>query len=55
MAAAQTGGRAATLFVSGVVSIGIVTALFLPGRQTVQGVKAFGTAGSGLLGTAIKG
>lgn len=55
MAVAQTSGRAATLFVSGLISIGIVTALFLPGRQTVQGIKAGGQAASGLLGTAIKG
>lgn len=55
MAASQTGGRAATLFFSGIITIGIATALFLPGRQTVQGVKAFGSAGSGLLGTAIRG
>lgn len=55
MAVAQTSGRAATLFVSGLVSVGIITALFLPGRTTVQGIKAAGTAGSGLLGTAIQG
>lgn len=55
MAVAQTSGRAATLFVSGLVSIGILTALFLPGRQTVAGIQAAGKAGSGLLGTAING
>ena len=48
-------GKTGTIFVSGLISIGIVTALFLPGRQTVAGAKAFGQAGSGLLGTAIKG
>lgn len=48
-------GRTGTIFVSGLVTIGVVTALFLPGRQTVAGVKAFGNAGSNLLGTAIKG
>lgn len=55
MAVAQTSGRAMTLFVSGLVSIGIISALFLPGRSTVAGIKAAGTAGSGLLGTAIRG
>ena len=55
MATANTTGKAATLFISGVVGIGMVTALFLPGRQTAQGVKAFGNAGSGLLSTAIRG
>lgn len=44
-----------TIFVAGVVTIGVITALFLPGRQTASGVKAIGQAGSGLLGTAIKG
>jgi hypothetical protein len=43
------------IFVTGVISIGIITALFLPGRQTVAGIKAGGAAASGLLGTAIKG
>lgn len=55
MAVQNTAGKAATLFISGVVGIGIVTALFLPGRQTVAGIKAGGKAASGLLGTAIKG
>lgn len=41
--------------VTGVITIGIITALFLPGRQTVSGIKAAGTAFSGVLGTAIKG
>lgn len=48
-------GKTATIFVGGIVTIGIITALFLPGRTTVQGIGAIGTAGSGLLGTAIKG
>jgi len=48
-------GKTATIFVSGLITIGVATALFMPGRQTVAGVKAFGTAGSGLLNTAIKG
>jgi hypothetical protein len=42
-------------FVTGVITIGVITALFLPGRQTVAGIKAGGQAASGLLGTAIKG
>lgn len=41
--------------VTGVITIGIITALFLPGRQTVSGIKAAGSAFSGVLGTAIKG
>jgi hypothetical protein len=41
--------------VQGVITIGIITALFLPGRQTVSGIKASGTAFSGVLRTAIKG
>lgn len=41
--------------VQGIITIGIITALFLPGRQTVSFVKASGTAFSGVLHTAIKG
>jgi hypothetical protein len=55
MAVQNTSGKALTLLVSGVVGIGILTALFLPGRQTVKGIQAAGSAGSGLLGTAIQG
>lgn len=55
MAVQNTSGKALTLFASGVVGIGIITALFLPGRQTIGGIKAAGQAGSGILGTAIKG
>lgn len=43
------------IFVTGAITIGVITALFLPGRQTVAGIKAGGQAASGLLGTAIKG
>lgn len=43
------------ILVTGVITIGIITALFLPGRQTVQGIKASGQAAQGLLNTAIKG
>lgn len=41
--------------VTGVIGIGVITALFLPGRQTVAGIKAGGQAFQGVLGTAIKG
>lgn len=47
--------RTATMFVGGVVTIGIITALVLPGRQTIGVFKAGGQATSGVLGTAIKG
>jgi hypothetical protein len=43
------------IFVSGVITIGVITALFLPGRKTVSGIKAIGSATSGVLSTAIKG
>lgn len=45
----------AKIFVQGVITIGIITALFLPGRQTVQGIRATGDAMSGVLRTAIRG
>ena len=48
-------GRTGQIFFAGLISIGVITALTLPGRQTVGVVKATGQAGSGLLGTAIKG
>jgi len=48
-------GDTIKIFVTGVITIGIITALFMPGRQTVAGIKAAGTASSGLLNTAIKG
>lgn len=43
------------IFVAGVITIGVITALFLPGRTTVQAIGAAGSASSGLLNTAIKG
>jgi hypothetical protein len=43
------------IFVAGVITIGVITALFLPGRQTVAGINAVGNASSGLLNTSIKG
>jgi hypothetical protein len=48
-------GDTLKLFVGGLVTIGIITALFMNGRTTVQAIGATGTAGSNLLGTAIKG
>lgn len=48
-------GNAIKIGVTGVITIGIITALFLPGRSTVAGIGAIGTASSGLLNTAIKG
>jgi hypothetical protein len=48
-------GKSLDIFIAGVVTIGIITALFLPGRTTATGIKAAGTAGQGLLGTAISG
>lgn len=48
-------GDAVRIFTQGLITIGIITALFLPGRQTVAGIKAGGDAGSKLLHTAIKG
>jgi hypothetical protein len=43
------------IFIAGVITIGVITALFLPGRSTVAGITAAGQASSGLLNTAIKG
>lgn len=45
----------AKVFVTGVVTIGIITALFMNGRQTANGIKAGFSGASTLLGTAIKG
>jgi hypothetical protein len=47
--------KSLTLLVGGVITIGIITALFLPGRETVPGIKAAGTATQGLLYTSITG
>ena len=41
-----------TVLVAGLVGIGMATALFAPGRQTVGGIKAAGVAGSGLFNAA---
>jgi len=40
------------ILAGGLVGIGMATALFAPGRQTVGGIKAAGTAGSGLFNAA---
>lgn len=48
-------GATVKIFVGGIITIGIITALFLNGRTTVAGIGALGTASSGLLNTAIKG
>jgi hypothetical protein len=45
----------AKAFVVGVVTIGLVTALMYPGRQTAQVLKAAGDASSKLLATAESG
>lgn len=44
-----------TILISGVVTIGIITALFYPGRQTVAGVKAGFSGANSLLKTSITG
>lgn len=48
-------GDTVKVFVAGLVTIGIITAAFLPGRTTVAGITAGGQAANGLLGTAING
>jgi hypothetical protein len=42
-------------FVAGVVTIGIITALTLNGRNTAHIISVTGQAGSGLIGRAIHG
>lgn len=41
--------------ISGVITIGIITALFYPGRTTAATLKAGGTALQGVLKTSISG
>lgn len=48
-------GKTASIFVAGIVTIGVITALTLPGRQSVALAKTGFTGAQGLLGTAIKG
>jgi hypothetical protein len=45
----------AKIFVTGVITIGIITALFMNGRTTATTVTAGFKGASDLLGTAIKG
>lgn len=40
--------KTAQILAAGLVAIGLATALFAPGRQTIGGIKAAGSAGSGL-------
>jgi hypothetical protein len=42
-------------FAAGLIAIGVITALVLPGRQTPQVIGAVQKLVSGSLGTAIKG
>jgi hypothetical protein len=48
-------GDIAKAFVVGVVSIGMATALFSPGRQTTDFAKTVFTGATGLLHTAESG
>jgi hypothetical protein len=48
-------GKTVQIFVAGIVTIGIITALTMKDRKTVELTKAGGQAGQGLLGTAITG
>lgn len=48
-------GDTAKTLVAGGVAIGMATAVLLPGRPTIGVIKSIGDAGSGYLGTAIKG
>lgn len=43
------------IIASGIVTIGIITAVVLPGRNTVGVIRAGGNAGQGLFSTAITG
>lgn len=47
--------KTATILASGLVTAGIATAIFLPGRQTANVITASGNAGSKLFGTVITG
>lgn len=48
-------GHSLQIGIAGLVAIGMITALVLPGRNTAQVIMAGGNAGSNLLGTAITG
>lgn len=43
------------VLIAGAVTIGVITALVLPGRNTARVITSTGNAGSNLLGTAITG
>ena len=45
----------AKVFIAGAVAIGMVTAVLLPGRQTVPVLGALTSFTTGTLNTAIKG
>jgi len=45
----------AKTFVAGVITIGIITALFMNGRNTAGVLKSGFSGANSLLGTAIKG
>lgn len=47
--------KAVQTFVAGIVAIGMVTALTLPGRQTPRVIDAVRKLMTGSLGTAISG
>ena len=44
--------KTAQILAAGIVVAMVGTALFLPGRQTVSGIQAAGTAGSSLISSA---
>jgi len=48
-------GNVLEMFVGGVITIGIITALVQSGRNTVGVIRSAGNAGQGLLSTAITG
>lgn len=45
-------GKSTQILAAGIVAAMVATALFLPGRTTVGGIQAAGTAGSGLIKSA---
>jgi len=47
--------KVAEMLIGGAVTIGIITALVLPGRSTAQVTSAGFKGAQGLLGTAITG
>jgi hypothetical protein len=48
-------GKTVQIGVAGIVTIGIITALVLPGRTTAASTKAAGDATSNLFKTVIQG